>query len=301
MNQVDSSSRPAGSAPAVQGMRQRRVQCSGPHGLHRMAYTEWGDVNNPRVLICVHGLTRQGRDFDFLAQALAGEYRVVCPDVVGRGRSDWHPVKADYQLPLYVADMVTLIARLDVEQVHWVGTSMGGLIGMALSSLPNSPVARLVLNDVGPVVTVESVQRLQTYVGKAPPFANIGEAEAYIRAVGAPFGALTDAQWRHLTEHEIRPRADGGVELNYDPGIAEPFLKSPLPADVALWAIYDAIRCPTMAIRGEQSDLLARETWLEMGRRGPQARTVEIPGVGHAPMLMDAAQIGVVKDFLLAG
>ncbi len=296
MSQFDSSSPPTGAA-----MRQRRVQCSGPHGLHRMAYAEWGDPRNPRVLICVHGLTRQGRDFDFLAQALAGEYRVVCPDVVGRGRSDWHPVKDDYQLPLYVADMVTLIARLDVEQVHWVGTSMGGLIGMALSSLPNTPVARLVLNDVGPVVTVESVQRLQTYVGKAPPFANIAEAEAYIRAVGAPFGSLTDAQWRHLTEHEIRPRADGGVELNYDPGIAEPFLKSPLPADVALWAIYDAIRCPTLAIRGEHSDLLAREIWLEMGRRGPQARTVEIAGVGHAPMMMDAAQIGVVRDFLLAG
>lgn len=266
-----------------------------------MAYTEWGDAGNPRVLICVHGLTRQGHDFDFLAQALASDYRVVCPDVVGRGRSDWHVVKDDYQLPYYLADMVTLIARLDVEQVHWVGTSMGGLIGMVMASLPNTPVSRLVLNDVGPVVTAESVVRLQTYVGKAPPFADIAEAEAYIRLVGAPFGTLTDAQWRHLTEHEIRPRAEGGVELNYDPGIAVPFSKTPLPGDVDLWAIYDAIRCPALVIRGEQSDLLPRETWSEMGQRGPRALTVEVPGVGHAPMLMDAAQIEIVKRFLLAG
>ena len=277
------------------------MQCSGPHGLHRMAYTEWGDPHNPRVAICVHGLTRQGRDFDFLAQGLSEHYRVVCPDVVGRGRSDWHAVKDDYQLPFYVADMVTLIARLDVEQVHWVGTSMGGLIGMILASLPNTPISRMVLNDVGPVVTVESLRRLQTYVGKAPPFADIDAAEAYVRTVSAPFGPLSDAQWRHLTEHEIRPRAAGGVELNYDPGIAESFRKSPLIADVDLWAIYDAIRCPTMAIRGEHSDLLTRETWAEMGRRGPRARTVEIAGVGHAPALMDAAQIEVVRDFLLTG
>ena len=223
---------PAPAAPTTPAMRERRVQCSGPHGLHRMAYTEWGARDNPRVAICVHGLTRQGRDFDFLARGLSGHYRVICPDVVGRGRSDWHVVKDDYQLPHYVADMVTLVARLGVEQVHWVGTSMGGLIGMILSSLPNTPVSRLVLNDVGPVVTVESLRGLQTYVGKAPPFADIDAAEAYVRTVSAPFGPLSDAQWRHLTEHEIRPRAAGGVELNYDPGIAEPFSKSPLNGDV---------------------------------------------------------------------
>lgn len=290
---------PAPDTPTIPTLRERRVQCAGPHGLHRMAYTEWGDPRNPRVAICVHGLTRQGRDFDFLARSLSAHYRVVCPDVVGRGRSDWHALKDDYQLPNYVADMVTLIARLDVEQVHWVGTSMGGLIGMILASLPRTPISRLVLNDVGPVVTVESLRRLQTYVGKAPPFADVDEAETYVRTVSAPFGPLTDAQWRHLTEHEIRPRAGGGVELNYDPGIAEPFRKTPLIADVDLWAIYDAISCPTMAMRGELSDLLTRETWAEMGKRGPHARTVEIAGVGHAPALMDAAQIDIVQKFLL--
>lgn len=282
------------------GMRAHRVQCAGPHGLHRVAYVEWGDPDNPRVLVCVHGLTRQGRDFDFLAQALARDYRVVCPDIVGRGRSDWHAVKTDYQLPNYVNDMVTLIARLGVEQVHWVGTSMGGLIGMILASLPNTPIARLVLNDVGPVVTQLSLRRLQEYVGKAPPFRDIDEAEAYIRMVSAPFGLLSNAQWRHLTEHEVRPRAGGGVELNYDPGIAESFRDTPVTADVDLWGIYDAIRCPVLVMRGEQSDLLTREVWTEMQTRGPRAQGAEITGVGHAPMLMDAGQIGVVRRFLLA-
>jgi len=301
MSLFDSLRRWFSPQPALAPMRAQRVQCAGPHGLHRMAYMEWGDPANPRVLVCVHGLTRQGRDFDFLARALAADYRVVCPDVVGRGRSDWHAVKADYALPNYVNDMVTLIARLGVEQVHWVGTSMGGLIGMILASLPNTPIARLVLNDVGPVVTVASLRRLQDYVGKAPPFRDIAEAESYIRTVSAPFGLLSDAQWRHLTEHEIRPREGGGVELNYDPGIAEPFRATPLLADVDLWGIYDSIRCPTLVLRGAQSDLLTREVWREMQARGPHASGAEIPDVGHAPMLMDEAQIAVVRDFLRAG
>ena len=178
---------------------------------------------------------------------------------------------------------------------------MGGLIGMILASLPNTPITRLVLNDVGPVVTVASLRRLQDYVGKAPPFRDIDEAESYIRTVSAPFGPLSDAQWRHLTEHEIRPREGGGVELNYDPGIAEPFRATPLLADVDLWGIYDAIRCPTLVLRGEQSDLLTREVWREMQGRGPHARGAEIPRVGHAPILMDEPQIAVVRDFLLAG
>lgn len=280
-------------------MRERSVMCASPHGLHRMAYTEWGEPDNPRVLVCVHGLTRQGRDFDFLAQALSAHYRVVCPDVAGRGRSQWLAVKDDYQLPKYVGDMVTLIARLDVESVHWVGTSMGGLIGMILASLPQSPVKRLVLNDVGPVVTAASIARLQSYVGKAPVFQDMAAAEQYIRLVSAPFGALTDAQWRHLTEHEVRARAEGGFEVNYDPGIAEPFAKTPPTEDLLLWPVYDAIRCPTLAVRGEHSDLITREVWQTMGERGPRAQLVEVPNVGHAPMLLDAQQVDTVARFLL--
>ncbi|WP_416818026.1 alpha/beta fold hydrolase [Denitromonas sp.] len=279
-------------------MRERSVQCASAHGLHRMAYTEWGDPANPRVLVCVHGLTRNGRDFDFLAAALANDYRVVCPDVVGRGRSDWLKIKAGYGFPQYVADMVTLIARLDVPTVHWVGTSMGGLIGMILAALPGSPITRMVLNDVGPKITVESIHRIAEYVGAAPVFANLDVAERYIREVSAPFGPLTDAQWRHLTEHAVSA-VDGGVAMVYDPGIAETFRESPLESDVDLWDVYDAIRCPTLVIRGADSDLLLHETALEMSQRGPKATLVEFEGIGHAPMLLDPAQIEVVSRFLL--
>lgn len=290
---------PAASRSTRPGMRERSVQCQGPHGLHRMAYTEWGDPHNPRVLICVHGLTRNGRDFDFLAEAMSEHYRVVCPDVVGRGCSDWLGVKGDYGFPLYVNDMVTLIARLDVESVHWVGTSMGGLIGMSLASQPHAPIGRLVLNDVGPVITAASLRRIGEYVGKEPRFPDMQAAEAWIRQVSAPFGPLTDAQWRHLTEHSVRP-VEGGFTMRYDPGIGEVFRITPLLADVDLWSVYNAIRCPTLAVRGAESDLLEHDTLVRMGQSGPCAQTVEIPGVGHAPVFMDMEQVAIVREFLLA-
>lgn len=282
-------------------MRQHTVQCLSPGGLHRMAYVEWGDPANPRVLVCVHGLTRNCRDFDYLAKALSGHYRVVCPDVVGRGRSNWLRVKEHYQLQQYVADMVTLIARLNVDEVHWVGTSMGGMIGMALAAQEETPIVRLVLNDVGPVISAVAVRRIGEYVGLNPQFASFAEAEQYVRLVSAPFGRLTDAQWKHLTEHVTRQKADGGYEFLYDPGIAVPFRKDIGDDDISLWPLYDAIRCPTLVVRGAESDLLTHVTCLEMGRRGPKATVAEIPGVGHAPMFLDEAQVAIVREFLLAG
>lgn len=283
-------------------MREGRVKCLSTAGFHHMAYVEWGDPENPRVLVCVHGLTRCGRDFDFLAQAMADRYRVVCPDVVGRGRSDWLRDKSLYALPQYCADMATLLAKLGAEQVDWVGTSMGGLIGMALACQPETPVARLVLNDVGPVVTGVSLQRIGDYLGSAPRFADMGEAEAFVRSVCAPFGALSDVQWRHLTVHVMRATADGRVEVAYDPGLAQPFRDMWLASggkDVELWPLYDGIRCPTLLLRGAASDLLTHETALAMGARGPRARLVEVPGVGHVPPLMDAAQVAPIREFLL--
>lgn len=285
-------------------MRERSVRCLSRAGFHDMAYVEWGEARNPRVLVCVHGLTRCGRDFDFLAQALAGEYRVVCPDVAGRGRSDWLRDKSLYDIAQYASDMAALLARLDVDQVDWLGTSMGGLIGMVLAAQEKTPIARLILNDVGPVITATSIARIGEYVGHVPRFDGIGQAEAFIRAIAAPFGNLTDAQWRHLTAHVVRTAADGKVEFRYDPGIAEPFRKT-LAAeegrDIELWPLYDAVRCPTLAIRGAQSDLLTRETHAAMAERGPRARLAEVPGVGHAPMFLDAAQIEVVRAFLTSG
>ena len=284
--------------PVAPEPRLRSVQCIGAHGFHRMAYTEWGDPHNPRVLVCVHGLTRNGRDFDDLARALAPHYRVVCPDVAGRGRSGWLAVKDDYQLPTYVADMITLIARLDVETVHWMGTSMGGLIGMIIASMPDNPIRRLVLNDVGPVVTAASLKRIGQYVGNAPVFPSYEAGESYIREVSAPFGRLTDAQWRHLSETSLK-EVEGGWAMRYDPGIGEPFRKTPILADVNLWPIYEAISSPTLVMRGAESDLLLHETAAQMATRGPKARLVEVPDVGHAPTLMDAAQIAPIRDFLL--
>jgi pimeloyl-ACP methyl ester carboxylesterase len=281
-------------------MRERKVQCAGPHGLHRIHYTEWGDRTNPRVLVCAHGITRVCRDFDFLAQAMSGQYRVICPDMPGRGGSDWLTVPDDYGFPLYVADMVTLIARLDVESIDYVGTSMGGIIGMLLAAQPGNPIRRLVLNDVGPVVTGVSLQRIAQYVGKAPPFPDFKSAEQYIRAVSASFGPLTDAQWQHLTRHAIRQGEDGQYRMHYDPELAAPFRKITHYVDTDMWAFYDMIKCPTLLVRGAVSDLLTPETARMMGERGPRAKLVEVPGVGHAPVLMDEAQVAPIRNFLLA-
>ena len=279
--------------------RRRSVLCASPGGLHRIAYVEWGDPRNRDVLLCVHGLTRTGRDFDELARALCGQWRVVCPDVAGRGDSDRLADPQLYGVPQYVSDMVTLIARLDVEALSWIGTSMGGLIGMALAAQSGAPIARMVLNDVGPVVTRASLQRIASYVGKAPAFRGIEEAEKYIRAISAPFGQHSDAQWRSLTESWLRKNEDGTWRAHYDPRIADPRMVP--EKDLELWPIYDAVRCPTLVVRGEQSDLLTRGTAMEMTRRGPKARLAEIRGVGHAPTLMHSDQIALVREFLLEG
>lgn len=298
MNRSPGSITGQNSNPAAGEMRERSLSCLGSCGFHRMAYTEWGDPQNPEVLVCVHGLTRNGRDFDDLARSMSDRYRVVCPDVVGRGRSEWLRNKAAYGFPTYMADMAALIARLDVEKVHWVGTSMGGLIGMLLASQPGTPISRMVLNDVGPVVTAVSLQRIGPYVGTAPKFASLEAAEAYIREVSAPFGPLTDDQWQHLTRHAVRQGEDG-FAMVYDPAIGDAFRAAPMDEDVDLWGVYDAIACPTLVIRGAESDLLMRETLMEMSRRGPRAEVAEIAGVGHAPMLLDESQIGIVRRFLL--
>ena len=280
--------------------RQRGVCCASPTGLHHMAYNEWGDHDNPKVLVCVHGLTRNARDFDQLARVLAGNYRVICPDIVGRGRSDWLRDPTGYTIPQYLHDMLVLIARLDVETVHWVGTSMGGLIGMALASLENTPITRLLLNDIGPVIPSESIKRIGDYVGRAPSFDTYDAAENYIRIVSAPFGALNDDQWRQLTESSLRQNADGRLEMRYDPGIGESFRREMSGGDIDLWPVFDRVGCPTLVVRGAESDLLKAETLQAMALRGPHPAVVEVPGVGHAPMFLDEAQISIVRDFLLA-
>jgi pimeloyl-ACP methyl ester carboxylesterase len=282
--------------------RTGAVQCSSPAGLHTLRYVEWGDPDNERVLVCVHGLTRCARDFDPLAQALRDRYRVVCPDVVGRGLSDRLRDPRYYVLPQYVADMVTLVARIGVPKVSWLGTSMGGLIGIGLAGLADSPIERLVINDIGPRLDAAAIERIGSYVGRPVRFASVEEAVAYNREIAAGFAMRNDEEWRAITESVIKRDGDGYV-FRYDPAIALAF-KSVTPEAAAAgekftWAMYDAIACPTMLVRGEVSDLLSVETAQEMSRRGPKAKVVTVPGVGHAPMFFDPWQIGVAREFLI--
>ena len=280
-------------------VRLRDVQCITSAGLHRMAYREWGDPDNDRVLVCVHGLTRISNDFDAFAQAVSGEYRVVCPDVAGRGRSDRLRDPKLYAVPTYVGDMITLLARLDATTVHWFGTSMGALIGMVMASLPGNPIERMILNDAGPVLGAAALARIGSYVGEVPRFATVDDAELYIRRIAASFGPHTDAEWRFLTEVVLRKDGDAWVR-HHDPAIAVPFQSVP-ETDTVLWPVWDAVRCPVLSVRGEHSDLLSAATHAEMATRGPKTELVVIPDVGHAPTFLHADQIAIAKDFLLKG
>jgi len=282
-------------------MRECHLQGLNSGGFHRLHYTDWGDPANPRVVICVHGLTRQCRDFDALAAALQNDLRVVSVSIAGRGLSDWLPNPGDYGYPQYMADMNALIARVTAtgsNHISWVGTSMGGMLGMLLAAQPNTPIRRLVLNDVGAVIPKAAMERIGSYVGKIARFQSIEETEAWLRVILMPFGPLSDAQWRHLTVHNAKQHDDGSWGMNYDPAIALPFQKAQA-RDIELWNYYDAIRCPTLLLRGALSDLLQQDIAVQMTQRGPRPALVEFAGIGHAPALMSDDQIGVVRDFLL--
>ncbi|MEJ7929624.1 alpha/beta hydrolase [Ramlibacter sp. AN1015] len=295
--------------------RLHHVSCRSSAGTHRMAYWQWGDPQAPQVVVCVHGLSRQGRDFDALARALlAGAsqpLRVVCPDVVGRGHSDWLRDPSLYQVPTYAADMLALFAALDehapVAWFDWVGTSMGGLIGMSLCGSPElplpAPVRRLVLNDVGPVIQWAAIQRIGGYLGQAGRFDTLQHAADALSAISAGFGPHTPEQWLALSQPMVRALPEGGFALHYDPAIAVP-LRALTQAQAeegqtALWHLYDRIRARTLLLRGTESDLLTHETALEMTRRGPCARLVEFEGVGHAPTLVSEQQREPVVTFVL--
>ena len=270
-----------------------------PGGFHRIHYTQRGSPDNRRVAICVHGLTRTARDFDFLADELASHYRVLCPDVIGRGQSAWLLNKQDYGYPQYLHDMTALLARANIAEVDWVGTSMGGLIGMLLAAQPGSPITRLVINDVGPYIPKAALKRIAAYVGKTPVFDTFEEMEAHVRTISAPFGPLTDPQWKHLTIHNTRRLDDGSYTSAYDPGIAESF-KGQLE-DVDLWSVWEAVSCPVLILRGAHSDVLSAEDAARMAARySGGVEVIEFPGIGHAPALMDADQIAVVRDWLLS-
>ncbi len=297
---------PLSKVALMNSPRLHHVPCLDSAGLHRVACWEWGDPTNPHVLVCVHGLTRQGRDFDVLAQAMSAEYRVICPDVAGRGESDWLAQPMEYGIARYVADMVTVLAWIDAPSVHWVGTSMGGLIGLGVAALSGSPVTRLVLNDVGPVLEAQAIARIGSYAGRPKWWATIDDAADELLTVCRGFGTHTREQWLALTRPMLRPvpqAEGGGWKLHYDMAIGEPF-KSVTPAlsaagEAALWRAYDAITCPTLLLRGADSDLLSPATAQAMTERGPRARLHEFADVGHAPTLVADEQVRVVREFLL--
>jgi pimeloyl-ACP methyl ester carboxylesterase len=283
--------------------RLHHVQCLDGSGLHRMAYWEWGDASNPAVLVCLHGLTRQGRDFDALARTMLDRYRVVCPDVVGRGHSDWLRNPGDYVLPQYMGDMVALLARLNAQTVHMVGTSMGGLISLGVAGLDGSPVRKLVLNDVGPRLDPAGLARIGGYVGQVRRWKTLDEAADALWAISTGFGPHTREQWLALTEPQLKTEGQDLVPRS-DPDIAVPFKaitpELAMAGEAALWQAYDRLRCPTLLLRGAESDLLAHATAVEMGTRGPRARLVEFAGVGHAPTLVQPEQVQAIREFLLA-
>lgn len=291
------------------------VPCPDASGSHRMAYWEWGDPAASHAVICVHGLSRQGRDFDELSRALVARathpLRVICPDVVGRGRSDWLQDPMAYQLPTYAADMLALVGQLHQQApmaiLDWVGTSMGGLIGMAVCGTPGLPMAvpvrRLVLNDVGPAIEQQALQRIGTYLGNTGRFETLQQAADAMWAISTSFGPHTPAQWLALSHPMVRELPGGGFTLHYDPAIALPFRSlgpdAAARGEAALWQLYDHVSARTLLVRGAASDLLSPETARSMAQRGPRARLVEFAGVGHAPTLVAQEQIEAVVSFLL--
>jgi pimeloyl-ACP methyl ester carboxylesterase len=278
-------------------MEIRRVQVDGPDGNYGLSFADWGAPDAARTVICVHGLTRNGRDFDHLASVLQEHARVICPDMAGRGLSDPLRDPEQYALPTYIGHMLQLVVKLELGLVDWVGTSMGGLIGMGLAASEASPVRRLVLNDIGPFIPKAALGRINTYLGMDLRFDTLEQLEAHLREVHAGFGPLSDAEWRHLAEHSARRRADGSFGLNYDQRLGEPMKRGPIE-DVDLWPVWDQIKCPVLVLRGAASDLLLAETAEEMTRRGPAAEIVEIDGTGHAPALMARDQIEIVREWL---
>lgn len=271
-----------------------------PAGYHTLAYTEWGDPESDKILFCVHGLSRNSRDFDFVAEALQEDYRIICPDMPGRGRSMWLADPMAYNYATYVADCLALLDSLGIKKVDWLGTSMGGLIGMMVAIHAPERICKLVLNDVGPHLPAAALGRIKKYVGLDPRFKTLKDVENHLRVVLAPFGISDDAHWRHMAEHSSLVREDGLRALAYDPAIVKAFQQENQGGeekDVSLWEIWEKIAHPTLVIRGEVSDILLPGTAEKMQQTGPKAQLIEIPGVGHAPALMDAKQIAIIKQW----
>jgi pimeloyl-ACP methyl ester carboxylesterase len=279
-------------------MIEKTLHCPGPPA-HRLAYYEWAGPKAARTVLCLHGLTRNGRDFDSLAETLSSDFRVICPDMAGRGRSQWLDDPMAYGFPLYLADMAALVEALGIKSFDLVGTSMGGNIGMLWAAQQGNPIRKLVMNDIGPLIAKRGLKRIRRYVGLDPSFKDLAALETALRSVFAGFGPLTDDVWRQMAAHSARTKPDGRLGFNYDPKIAAPFKKGWFVRDVDLWKYYDAVTCPVLVLRGAESDILREADAQAMTQRGPRARLIEYPGIGHAPSLTAPDQIKSVREFLL--
>jgi pimeloyl-ACP methyl ester carboxylesterase len=277
------------------------IECPHKEATHKIEVLHWPGpaTASAHPVVAVHGLTRNAWDFAPLAERLSATRPVYAFSMAGRGKSDWLDDPALYTYAQYTADCLQVLRQLNLGVVDWVGTSMGGLIGMMLAAMPQTPVARLVLNDVGPLLPLSALQRIGAYVGRVPVFQNFSEALRFCRATYADFGIQGDAPWQFFTEKSLRALPDGKTTLHYDPKIAEVF--GSVTKDVDVWNVYDAVKVPTLLLRGERSDILSLETAQGMTQRGPLAKLVTFRNCGHAPALMDAAQMNVVEDFLSAG
>lgn len=281
--------------------RHHTVRGLGVSGLHELHYVEWGRRNSRRVVFCAHGYSGNARDFDFLARELAQDARVICLDVAGRGASDWLASPLHYHFGQFLADIDTVIAHTGAGEIEWVGTSMGGLLGLLLASRPFNPVRRLVLNDIGAFVPMDALQQIARSLQAPTRFDSLEALEAHLRRTHRDWGEIADAQYRHLTRHHARRTRDGGFSLHFDPHIARLFQPMALAPGLFFWDAWYRVRCPVLMIRGESSDVFPAEVARTMVEIKPEAELVEIPGAGHAPSLMTPSQIAIVRNFLAGG
>jgi pimeloyl-ACP methyl ester carboxylesterase len=268
-----------------------------PQGFHKISYLEWGDESNPEVLICVHGLTRNAHDFDYLARKVQKKYRIACPDLIGHGKSDYIGHSEAYTFTQYMNDMVSFLSRINAKKIHWLGTSIGGIVGMMLAAQPGSPIKSLILNDVGMIVPSMSLHRVGTYARNNKGFASFDAAKSYFQTVLAPNGILGEQKWNHVTKHGTYIDEKGELYLAYDPTIGQIFVNQAVPT-LHLETYWQGIKCPILVLRGEYSDFLPPEIIRKMLYFQPNAKIITIPDCGHAPSLMEPQQIQYVEDWL---
>jgi pimeloyl-ACP methyl ester carboxylesterase len=277
--------------------RHLRYHGLGPHGRHELHALDWGARDARRVVVCAHGFSGNARDFDFLAAELSRDSRVICPDVAGRGESAWLPTPLSYHFPQFLADFRSLLAHAGAPEVHWIGTSMGGLLGMLLAAEPGSPVRSLVMNDVGAFLPADALVRIGRNLAAPPRFASRRDADAHIRATHRDWGEISERQWAHLVRHGIR-KGEDGYRLHYDPQITRTMQPLPFAPGLFFWSAWYRIAVPALLIRGECSEVFPSAVAAAMLASNPRARLVEVEGAGHAPALMSASEIAEIREFL---